>query len=56
MIKSYGVPDNAELFFKCSQCGNMFEPQKKGAANCPICGNFCTPNSCKLINSSNEDY
>jgi uncharacterized C2H2 Zn-finger protein len=35
MIKSYGVPDNAELFFKCSQCGNMFEPQKKGCSQLP---------------------
>ncbi|MCR6544397.1 hypothetical protein [Dehalobacterium formicoaceticum] len=56
MTHNNGSPDNAELFFKCAQCGNMFEPQKKGPSNCPLCGNSCTPDSCELINSSNEGY
>lgn len=56
MAKKFGKPDNAELFFKCSSCGNMFEPSSKGKSNCPICGNVCTEESCKMVDGSNEGY
>jgi rubrerythrin len=55
-MASFQKPDNAELFFKCSQCGNLFEPKKQSSTDCPICGNTCSSDTCKMVDSSNEDY
>lgn len=56
MVDKFNAPDNAELFYKCSQCGNMFEPENKVKTNCPVCGNSCSKDSCKFVHSSNEGY
>ena len=55
-MANFKKPDNAELFYKCSQCGNMFEPKNQETTNCPICGNSCSADTCKMVDSSNEDY
>lgn len=56
MADNYGLPDNTEMMYKCSKCGGMFEPESKKQSICPVCGNACSTNSCKIIDGSNEDY
>ncbi|WP_214658751.1 hypothetical protein [Candidatus Formimonas warabiya] len=56
MADQYEIADNTELFYKCSKCGRMFEPEDNGNSTCPVCGNSCNTDSCKLVDGSNEDY
>ncbi|MDH7479245.1 MAG: hypothetical protein QHH02_04465 [Syntrophomonadaceae bacterium] len=49
-------PENAEMCFKCSQCGNMY-PITRPDNRCEVCGNrmMAVPRSL-AIGASNEDY
>lgn len=49
-------PENAEMCFKCSQCGNMY-PITRPDNRCEVCGNrmMVVPRSL-AIGTSNEDY
>ncbi len=54
------IPDNAELTYKCNQCGHMFTSStmmSTGASlTCPFCKNQCKPGQCEIIGSSNEGH
>ena len=54
------IPDNAELTYKCNQCGHMFTSStmmSTGASlTCPFCKDQCKPGQCEIIGSSNEGY
>jgi len=56
MADNYGLPDNAEMMYQCAKCGRMFEPENKENSTCPVCGNTCSTNSCRIVDGSNEDY
>jgi rubrerythrin len=47
--------DNTSRSFKCSTCGATFAT-KATEAECPICGNTCSAESCQVIDASDEDY
>lgn len=50
------APENAEMCFKCSNCGNMF-PITSPDNRCDVCGSMmmAMPRSVAL-GASNEDY
>lgn len=50
-----GKPENAAEGFKCSACGYMWTTEAT-KEKCPSCGAQCDPYSCKIVDSSNEDY
>ncbi len=39
--------------FKCTRCGNMYPVSQE---TCDVCGNHCTPESCRVVEASNEGY
>ena len=42
--------------YKCANCGNMYATDGKNELPCPVCGNLCSPETCRVINASTEDY
>ncbi len=53
--KYANMPDNTEEGYKCTCCGYMWN-SREALDICPNCGSPCNPYSCKVIDSSNEDY
>lgn len=49
------IPENASKSFKCDRCGHMF-PVKGQEGDCPVCGNHCTPQACRVVDASDEGY
>jgi rubrerythrin len=48
-------PENAAEGFKCASCGYMWNTAE-AKDQCPSCGTVCNPYTCKVVDSSNEDY
>lgn len=48
-------PENTAEGYKCAACGYMWAT-KEAKSTCPSCGFQCDPYSCKIVDSSDEDY
>lgn len=49
-------PDNTEHGYKCSRCGGMFGDHGEDRVQCPYCAMLCDETSCRIVETSNEDY
>lgn len=53
----HSQPDNTEKGFKCSRCGGMFgDHGVEAAVKCPFCAMICDETTCRVVQTSNEEY
>jgi len=48
--------DNTEVGYKCSRCGGMFSSHAEEVVRCPYCAMLYDETSCRIVDSSNEEY
>ncbi|MCL5109381.1 MAG: hypothetical protein M1401_11035 [Chloroflexi bacterium] len=50
------IDASVEEDYKCSRCGSIFDKDGQDEAQCPVCGNVCTPQTCRVLNASKEGF
>ncbi|MHB1132939.1 MAG: hypothetical protein ACYC4L_11180 [Chloroflexota bacterium] len=50
------IDASTEVDFKCTRCGAMFDAEDEKGTDCPVCGFVCTPETCRVFNTSKEGF